>query len=136
MAILSITSANVRPGAGAVEQKVTAGGTITGGMPAYRKASDGKYYAGDANIGAEEAAIAGIAMTNAGADEEFFLQTEGELTTGGTMTVGQLYMLGILAGEVRECVDHIAGSFPTTLYAAKSATVATLQIASGGVVHA
>ena len=54
MADLTITAANVAPGAGAVKDTGTAGEALTAGQLVYKKSADGKWYKADCNSATAE----------------------------------------------------------------------------------
>lgn len=107
MTDLSITAANVLPGAGAQVEAGMAGGTITAGKAVY-KAADGTIIATDptsATVAARKAI--GIALNGGAAGQPIdYMKLGGEITIGATMTAGVVYYLsGAAAGGICPLAD-------------------------------
>lgn len=134
MADLTITAANVRPTDNTTTRRVTAGATVTAGDTLYLKASDGEYYPCDVTTGAEEAKPAGVALTNAGDGEEVLLAIDGNIITGGTMTVSEVYVVSA-SGAVSPASDLTTGDYASVVYLSVSATEAKLVLAESAVVR-
>lgn len=95
MAALSITAANVRVISQTTCPTVQAGEAITQGQAVFRS-SDGKYYLTDADDTSEDE-VAGIAMTPADADGDYFAicSTIGaRVDIGATTVKGTTYYAG------------------------------------------
>ena len=132
MADVTVTAANVRAGdttSGANVTTVKAGETITAGMSVYKKASDSEYYKADANLSAEGAGSTDIAvaLTNAGDGEPMVIQDKGVYTVGGTVTLGQIYVVSATAGGIAPASDGASGWYTTILGTAASATTINLS---------
>jgi len=108
------TAANVRVNeAGSRQKSVQAGETITAGMPVYLSA-DGKYYKA-ANSSATLAASKGIAVTPGDVDDYIQIVEEGELDMGGTLVLGEGYLVSNTAGKIMPLADLSTGEFPHLL---------------------
>jgi hypothetical protein len=122
---LSITAANVK--ATSSSAKITRGQlgeTVTQGQALYRKESDGKYYKADADAGTDEPASASaIAITPGATSEYAYVLTEGPITIGATLTVGEIYVLSGAAGGICPESDLATADRVTFLGVATSATV-------------
>jgi len=141
MADVSVTAANVRPGStqgGATVQTVTAGETITAGMVCYKKDSDGEYYRGDADNSAETAGSEGlvIAISNAADGESMLVQSRGTYTVGGTVVVGEVYVLSATTGGIAPVSDGASGWYSSILGTGSSTTEINLNIDVTGYVRA
>lgn len=134
MADISITAANVLPGSNARTENGTFGATVTQGQVVYKDASDGKYKLAD-NDSATAAVRApvGIAL-NAGANgQPATIQKSGDITIGGTLTAGTVYVLSSTAGGIAPQADLASGDDVVILGVAKSTTVLALDIQISGV---
>lgn len=136
MADLSVTAANVRPKASATISTVDAGETITAGQPVYKKVSDSKYYRADANVGSEEAAASGIAITNADANEKLIILSKGGIDPGATVVIGETYIVSATVGGIAPIGDLAASSYVTHLGIGKAADEITVGIVASGVQRA
>lgn len=126
MADLTQTAANVRATATTQTNRVTAGETIAPGQPVYRKASDGKYYKAAAGAAAT-AAAEGIALNNADADDVLFIAIGGDIDPGGTLTLGEVYLVSGTSGGIMPSTDLGSGKYATVL--GVPTTTANLKLA-------
>lgn len=136
---LSITAANVKATSTTAKiSRVKFGETITQGQALYRKDADGEYYKADADAGTDETASAvGVALTPAGDGEFGYIVTEGDVTIGATLTVGEIYVLSGTAGGICPEGDLATGDRVTIIGVATSASVLAVKpFASTGVVPA
>jgi hypothetical protein len=102
---LSITAASVETVAsGSQYLWVTAGETVTAGMPVYKKASDTKYYKADANDSAGRV-LAGIALHGSLANQPLRIQVSGSLDIGATLIPGEFYVLSDNVGGICPASD-------------------------------
>lgn len=136
MADLVQTAANVRPGTDSVRSQVIAGETITAGQPVYLKSTDSKYYKADANAGVSESTVAGIALTNASANDQLVIQTGGEINLGATLTVGTIYVLSGTAGAIAPHGDLVTGWYCNILGIAISTSILDMGLQHSPVAHA
>lgn len=136
MVALSQTPANVHPLSDATVELVQAGEAISPGMPVYQKSSDSKYYKA-VNSGQAEALALGIAIGYApAADDYFIIQKTGSIDLGGTLAVGENYVVGAVAGEIDPEADLTTGNWPTTLGRAVAAGELVLALKAGTTAHA
>lgn len=132
MTDLSVTAANVLPGAGAQVESGMAGGTITAGKSVY-KAADGSIVAADAasaTLAARQPV--GIALNGASLGQPVdYMKLGGEITIGATMTAGvTYYQSGAVAGNLCPLADVGAAEYLCVVEIAKSTTV--LKTVAGG----
>jgi len=134
MTALSITAANVVPGADArIDRNGYAGETITAGQAVY-KAVDGFWYkADDDSATALARAATGIALNGASQYQPIDVQTSGSLTIGATMTAGLAYYLGATAGAIVPVGDVTTPQYPQVIGIATSTTVLKLAFIASGV---
>lgn len=114
MADVTQTAANVRVNAaGSRKKEVQAGETVSPGMPLY-ESSDGKYYKAAASS-ATLAAAKGIC--NGYADNNDYVQIvqQGEMDMGGTLVLGEGYLVSSTAGGIMPLADLSTGEFPHLL---------------------
>lgn len=134
MAALTITAANVIPGAGKVIKSDIAGETITQGMAIYKKASDGKMYKCDANASAEAANASGISVSSALVNQPIQYQNAGKLAFGAILTVGVWYVAGAtVAGDINPSTDLASGWYSTLLFVAVTTSEAEFHLKASGV---
>lgn len=124
MADLTVTAANVAPGSDAVKLDYTAGTTITAGQACYQSTSDSKIYLLDGNVTAAESIFKGIALNGASSGQPITLQTEGTITTGATMTVGQTYWISTNAGGIANSIA--TNTYNTIVYIGLTSTTAMI----------
>jgi hypothetical protein len=135
MADVSITAANVaRVTTGSNPTKVlqvTWGATITAGLTVYKDTADEKWKAADNNVSALLAGSAGIGIAlSGGANGQLGLVAiGGDLTAGGTLTLGETYIVSSTAGGIAPVAD-ISTNFVTVLGVA--ITTAILRMSPNG----
>ena len=130
MADLAITAANVLKGANAVFQAGIAGATITAGQPLYLDSNTNTYKLADADASAAAATVVGVSLNGASSGQPVSINfSDDDFTTGGTMTVGAIYILSNNAGGVTLASSLTTGWYPNVVYIAKSTTKAVLAIA-------
>jgi hypothetical protein len=128
VAEISLTPANVAPGADADYYRGIAGGTVTAGMAIFLDETDNRLKPADANLSLEAAEVKGLALHAASAGQPLKIQTAGELTIGGTLTLAVIYILGAGgSGGMAPAADLTTGWYCSVLGVASSAT--TLQLA-------
>lgn len=129
MADLSITAANVAPGANARKETVTAGATITAGTPVYKDTADNdEYKASDADA-AGTADSDGIALTGSSDGQPLVIQKSGgSINLGATLVVGQVYVVSTTAGGIAPYADLLSGDYVTILGVATSTSLLKLTI--------
>lgn len=141
MATLSITAASVTVAASATATKlvVQAGETITGGMPIYKKASDGLWYKMQADGTAVESGSTldtttqvGISLGGGTAGVWFVVCTTGPITIGATVVVGTHYYIHATAGLIGLFSDLASGNYITDIgYATTTAIISVAFNATG-----
>ncbi len=130
-AAISVTAGSVVAGEGLKEQR-TAGGTVTAGQVVRLSTSA---VVAAANDSSANAAVYGIALNGGSSGQPIVVQTTGDITIGGTVAVGKVYVLGTSGGIIP--VDDVAGSeYITIIGVGISATVIRLSIKAGGVAAA
>lgn len=137
MADISITAANVIAGSNAKKRAGIAGATITAGQIVYLdQASTGKWLLADAD-GASAAIrggeTVGIALNGASDGQPIDVQTEGDITIGGTLTAGTAYYLSDDPGGICPLADVTGGDYYVLLGLAKSTTILALDVQYSGV---
>ena len=114
MADITVTAANVKAGANAVVKTVTAGVAINAGQVVYQDTSDKKYKLADADALAT-AKVAGIALNDAATDQPLEVQTAGDIDVGGTVVVGEVYLVSVTAGGIAPEADVLTGDYVSIL---------------------
>ncbi len=137
MADITITAANVLPGADARIEHGTFGATVTQGQVVYKDAADGKYKLADTDSATAAVKVPrGIAL-NAGSDgQPATIQLSGDITIGATLTAGVAYYLSPVAGGIAPLADVAIGDDYTLIGLAESTTVLHLDIQVSGVTRA
>lgn len=136
---LSITVANVLPGSGATIASGFAGGTITRG-DTVRVGPDDTLVRRASNNGFAtplEDEVAGIALNDASSGQPVDYQTDGQITIGGTMIVGETYFIDADPGHLIPLQDVVElDSLVSKVGMAISASILELDIYnSGAAVH-
>lgn len=137
MADLTITAANVLPGAKArLDRTGVAGETITAGQPVYR-AADQKWYKADSNSVTALARVAtGVSANGASANQPLDVILPGDGVTfkpGATLTAGTTYYLSDTPGGICPLADVGTGEYVQIIGVAISTTEMTLTLAASGV---
>jgi hypothetical protein len=124
---VSITAANVVSGAGAVTQVGTAGVAITAGQLVYLDATTNTIKLAHASTSLATATCVGVALNNAATSQPVTYQTSGDITIGGTLTVGAVYLTSANnAGGLAPVADLTTGWYTDIFGVAKSTTVLTI----------
>lgn len=128
MADLSITAANVVPGANAVIENGTAGEAVAAGKTGYYDEVQRKYFLADNN----SATLAvrksrGMFVNTAAANQPCSLQTGGDVALGSVLTAGAEYLQSDTPGGICPRADLASGEYVVPLGYAKSATELTLN---------
>lgn len=133
MADLVQTAASVLAAASAAGniRQVTAGGTITAGMPVYLDAATRTYKAADASALLTAAAV-GIALNGAASGQPLTILTGGSINIGATLTVGAVYVVSATAGAIAPLADLLSTEYVTTLGTATSTSLLLLNINASG----
>jgi len=107
---ISVTAANVVWVSGKIVRDNNAGTTITAGQVVYLTAAN-KWALAQCDGTAIEAGTdttVGIALHAALSGQPLAVQTEGVVTIGGTVTVGQVYCISATAGGVAPYADLVS----------------------------
>ena len=134
MADLTVTAGSVIPATTARTRSGTAGATITAGQPLFEDSSDGhSLKPAQANTAARANAV-GIALNGASDGQIVNYITEGDLTAGATLVVGQIYAVSdAAAGGIAPYSDLTTGDFVTILGIARTAAILDVDIQVGGI---
>jgi hypothetical protein len=132
MADVTITAASVLQVNGIADQYL-AGETLTQGQPFYVLAADNKAYKADNNAAAAAAAVKGIALNCASAGQPVRGQRNGQITIGGTLVKGTIYVLSATAGGIAPAADLASGNRVSILGVASSTTVLDLSLVNTGI---
>ncbi|MGF7161281.1 hypothetical protein FHS85_002916 [Rhodoligotrophos appendicifer] len=129
MADLTITAANVVPGAGSVIEAGTAGETLAAGKAVYKAAATRKWMLADSNSATAEARRAtGIALNGAALNQPVSVLKGGDITIGATLTAGTDYYLSDTPGGICPRADVGSGEYVCLLGLAKTTAVLTVDI--------
>jgi hypothetical protein len=133
MADLTITAANVVPGAGARITNGTAGATITAGQVVYLDPADNRFKLADCdNASATIRSPFGIATHGAATGQPLAVQTAGELTLGATLAAGEAYYLSPNAGGIAPRADILSGDNTVLIGLARTTAIITVNIVASG----
>jgi hypothetical protein len=134
MADLTITAANVLPGAKAALEDMKAGAAITAGQVVYKEAGTGLAKLADCDSATTEARIAyGIALHAASTGQPLKVLRSGPVTIGATLTAGTDYWLSGNAGGICPRADTAAGDRIVLIGVATSAAVLNVLNFDSGV---
>ena len=132
MANLSITAANVDPGANAIKGTGEAGATITAGQVVYLDPTNNKVKPA-INNSTTPANVIGVALVGSSNNQPVIYQIIGDIDLGATLTVGEIYVLGNVAGSISPEADNGSGEFVTILGVATAADTLKMRIHASGV---
>jgi len=119
---------------GTVSETGTAGETIAAGKVVYENSTTHKWMLADSNSATAEARHAiGIALNGAALNQPVAVQKKGDITAGGTLTLGTSYYLSDTPGGICPAADVGAGEYVCLLGIAKSTTVLALDVQFPGV---
>lgn len=103
---VSITAANLTPGANAQFRSGIAGVAITAGQLVYIDTTTNTWKLTDANASATTADVDGIAANSAGVGQPLSIITaDDNLTLGGTTAEGTVYIASATAGGIAAVAD-------------------------------
>lgn len=136
MADLTITAANVSPGAGATLDTGTAGATITAGQVLYKDTTDSnKLKLADQDAQAT-ALVAGISLHGAASGQPLDYIKSGTLNLVGGVTIGRIYAVSSTAGGIGSATDVTTGKWVTTLGIGTATSALSVKVHVGGVARA
>ncbi len=119
-----------------------AGGTLTVGESAYRKASDGKWYAAKADaVGTSGTAgrtgTIGVVLVGGSALDTVTIATGGDIDVGVAVTKGTIYVVSAAnAGGIAPWADLSTGHFVTIIGVGNVSDQISLSPFPSGVAHA
>lgn len=112
-----------------------AGEAITPGDLVYVKAADSKLY--KAHSGTAAAADAdGVAVNSAAIGQPITYTPSGNLTTGGDVVVGQVYVVSATAGKICPDTDLEGGDYVTVVGIGKTTSLVQLLFVPAAVAKA
>jgi hypothetical protein len=133
MADLTVTAANVVPGAGARITNGTAGATITAGQVVYLDPADNRFKLADCdNASATIREAFGIATHGALTGQPLAVQTAGELAMGAIMLAGVAYYLSPNAGGIAPVADILSGDNTVIIGMARTTSILNVGIRASG----
>lgn len=110
MADITVTAANVQPQSNAKIKHGNAAEAIGAGESVHKLLSDGLIYLSDADHAtAAKHVVDGIALNSAAAGQPVAYQWDGDIDIGGTVTVGEIYVLSGTAGGIAPEGDLASG---------------------------
>ena len=138
MAVIALTPADLRFGAGTTSGQGTAGETIVPWDFLYLKAGDGKYWKA-INTSAAAATVVAVSLTYAAADQPVAFAVINPGTSyldnnSGVWTKGENYVLGDTAGQLFLSSELTAGQYHTICGVAASTTSLLLYSTVSGLV--
>ena len=134
MADVSVTAASVVKTDDTAVREGIAGGTVTAGQTLYKDATDSSKLKPAVATGLATAAVVGIALHGAAADQPVQYATRGNLTFNAAFTVGTTYVLSAAsAGGIAPVTDLTSGNYPTTLGIATTTSNLKLGINASGI---
>lgn len=137
MADITITAANVAPGANAVKKHGVAGEAITAGQIVYVTTA-GLVMLAQADDTAAAAAAVGIAISTAEAANQSisYVVDDDDFTIGGTVAVGSAYVVSATAGGLAPEADLTTGNYSTFVCIGKSTTKVVVKPVATAAQHA
>lgn len=134
MSDISITPGNVLAYADVVPIDGIAGTTITAGQAVYiDTAANNVLKLADCDSSATTAVVAGIALTGGSSGQPIKYAKSGEITIGGTVTVGELYVLSGIAGGIAPEADLAQNDYVSFLGIGTTAARIRFSILNSGV---
>lgn len=126
---VTITPANVLPGANAKTTLGTAGATITAGQFLYFDSTAEQWKLADANASETTAKVDGYSASGGVAGQQIIVVLyDDDLTVGGTLsTSAPIYVLSGTAGGIAPVADLTTGWYARPVLVAKSATKAVFD---------
>ena len=132
---ISITPGSVLAYADVVPIDGIAGAAITAGQVVYLDTSvtPNTLLLADCDASATTATVAGIALTGASTGQPVKYAKSGEITIGGTVTVGELYVLSGTAGGIAPEGDLASGDYVSFLGVGTTAARIRFNLLNSGV---
>ena len=126
MADISFTAATAIRDSGDFEVG-TSGASIAAGEVVYLDSATNTYKEA-INTSEAAAAATGIALTTSFTGQPVVIQTSGTMTFGGTVVVGEVYMVSGTAGGIAPEADVVSADYVTLLGVGISATQVKLNV--------
>ena len=134
MADLTITASNVLAASSASVARVTSGTTtLTAGMPVYRDTADSNQYKACDADAAGTASCDGIMLNSADDGQPAQVITNGTLTVGAGVTVGQVYVVSVNPGGIAPYSDLASGDYVTIIGVGLTSTTIKVDIINSGI---
>lgn len=134
MTALVITAANVVAGAAGTKSLIgKLSETVTQGQVAYRDPATKKLGKADADGAAALRSAVGIFLTAGSLNQPAVVHTEGPITIGAALVVGERYFVGETAGGLIPSADLSSGEYVSYIGTAISASVLDVKIHNSGV---
>lgn len=132
MANVSITAANVKKTATTKSRAATLGATGTAGQAIYidETATPQNVKLAQSDGTAAEAVGAGILLNGGAADQPCEYAYEGDIDIGGTLVIGETYVISTTAGSICPIGDLVSTNRPCILGVA--ITTGRLKLLPGG----
>ena len=130
MSDVAITAANVVHDINSITGTGTAGATITAGQLLYLDSGTSTLKLCDSNASQAAATCVGIALHAALANQPIRYQTSGDITIGGTLTVGGIYVASATAGGLAPVADLATGMYTTVVIIGRTSAIGTIVLAS------
>lgn len=130
MANISQTAANVAVGASTTSIGIfQAGEALTQGQPAYKKASDQKWYRAGATTAEKAGSVTRpvIVLTPVATNGYFVGAKSGAVNLGATLTVGTRYAISATDGAIAPEADITSTQYVTSLGVASTAALLALD---------
>lgn len=136
MTDVAITAANVAEGTGAQLGYGKAGAAITAGQSLYIDAADSnKLKLADSDGAAALRECVGIALNSCASGQRVTYQKGGEITIGGTVVPGKVYVLSDTPGGIMPVEDLETGDYTSIIGVGKSSSVIVLHLFNSGCVN-
>ena len=133
MTDVAITAASVAEGSGAQLGYGKAGAAITAGQSLYVDSADSnKLKLADCDGAAALRECVGIALMSCASGQRVTYQKAGEITIGGTVVPGKVYVLSDTAGGIMPVEDLETGDYTCIVGVGKTTTVLTLHLFNSG----
>ncbi len=127
------TPANVIHVSGGGIEDLLAGETLVAGDACYKKTSDSRAWKADANDTAAKAVLRGIALGGAAAGQPVRLAKSGDLNPGGTVVVGEIYLVSSNVGKFAPEAEITSGMYVTVIGVGETASNIKLGIKVSGI---
>lgn len=128
MTDITVTPGSVVSGANAIKQQGICGETILQGQSLYKAAATGLWMKADCNSATAEArAGTAIALSGGSVNQPLTVQTEGDITIGGTVVPGTPYCVSNTAGGICPWSALTTGDYVSLLGLGKTTAAISLK---------